>query len=43
MASHLSMDPAVASTETQIVFDYLTGAEHKKGADGIAAMRKPLF
>lgn len=42
VASNLSMDPAVASTETQIVFDYLTGAEHKKGADGIAAMRKPL-
>ena len=42
VASHLSMDPAVASTETQIVFDHLIGAEHKKGDDGIAAMRRPL-
>ncbi len=42
VASHLSMDPAVASTETQIVFDRLLGAEHKHGADGLAAMRKAL-
>ncbi len=42
VASHLSMDPAVASTETQIVFDHLIGAEHKKGDDGLAAMRRPL-
>lgn len=42
VASHLSMDPAVASTETQIVFDHLIGAEHKKGDDGIAAMRRSL-
>lgn len=42
VAHHLSMDPAVASTETQIVFDHLIGAEHKQGADGIAAMRQAL-
>jgi DNA-binding Lrp family transcriptional regulator len=42
VASHLSMDPAVASTETQIVFDHLIGAEHKQGADGLAAMRRAL-
>lgn len=42
VASNLSMDPAVASTETQIVFDHLAGADHKKGNDGIAAMRRPL-
>lgn len=42
VASHLSMDPVVASTETQIVFDHLIGAEHKEGADGLAAMRRAL-
>jgi len=42
VASHLSMDPVVASTETQIVFDHLIGAEHKQGDDGLAAMRKSL-
>lgn len=42
VASHLSMDPAVASTETQIVFDHLIGAEHKKGADGLPAMRQTI-
>lgn len=42
VASHLSMDPVVASTETQIVFDHLIGAEHKQGADGLAAMRRSL-
>ena len=42
VASHLSMDPAVASTETQIVFEHLIGAEHKKGDDGLTAMRRKL-
>lgn len=42
VANHLSMDPAVASTETQIVFDHLIGAEHKRGADGLAAMKRAL-
>jgi len=42
VASHLSMDPVVASTETQIVFDHLIGAEHQQGTDGLAAMRRPL-
>ena len=42
VANHLSMDPAVASTETQIVFDHLIGAAHKRGADGLAAMKRAL-
>lgn len=42
VASNLSMDPAVASTETQIVFDHLIGAEHKQGDDGLTAMRLRL-
>jgi DNA-binding Lrp family transcriptional regulator len=42
VASSLSMDPAVASTETQIVFEHLIGAEHKKGDDGLTAMRQKL-
>jgi DNA-binding Lrp family transcriptional regulator len=42
VASNLSMDPAVASTETQIVFDHLIGAEYKQGADGLTAMRRKL-
>lgn len=40
VANQLSMDPAVASTETTIVFDHLIGAEHKAGDDGLAAMRR---
>ncbi len=42
VASNLSMDPAVASTETQIVFEHLIGAEHKRGDDGLTAMRRRL-
>lgn len=42
VASHLSMDPVVASTETHLVFEHLIGAEHKEGADGLAAMRRAL-
>jgi len=42
VAENLSMDPAVASTETQILFEHLIGAEHKKGDDGLTAMRKRL-
>ncbi|WP_062464946.1 Lrp/AsnC family transcriptional regulator [Demequina soli] len=41
VASELSMDPAVASTETNIVFDHLIGQEHL-GAGGLAAMRGPI-
>ncbi|WP_296665614.1 Lrp/AsnC family transcriptional regulator [Demequina sp.] len=41
VASELSMDPAVASTETTIVFDHLIGQEHL-GAGGLAAMRGPI-
>lgn len=39
VANHLSMDPVVASTETNIVFDHLIGAEHHHERNGIAAMR----
>lgn len=42
VANSLSMDPNVASTETQIVFDHLIGAEHKRGDNGLAAMRRSL-
>ena len=42
VANNLSMDPAVASTETQILFEHLIGAEHKKGDDGLTAMRQKL-
>ena len=42
VANNLSMDPAVASTETQILFEHLIGAEHKRGDDGLTAMRKNL-
>ncbi|WP_084074682.1 Lrp/AsnC family transcriptional regulator [Demequina sp. NBRC 110052] len=39
VASNLSMDPVVASTETNIVFDHLIGAEHHREANSLAAMR----
>lgn len=42
VANNLSMDPNVASTETQIVFDHLLGAEYKQGDNGLAAMRHSL-
>jgi DNA-binding Lrp family transcriptional regulator len=41
VATELSMDPVVASTETNIVFDHLIGQEHL-GAGGLAAMRGPI-
>ncbi|MDN4475106.1 Lrp/AsnC family transcriptional regulator, partial [Demequina sp. SYSU T00192] len=41
VASELSMDPAVASTETNIVFDHLIGQEHL-GSGGLAALRGPI-
>ncbi len=42
VASYISMDPVVASTETNIVFEHLIGAEHHGTTGGIAAMRKPF-
>lgn len=42
VASHLSMDPAVAATETNIVFEHLTGAPYLGQVDGLAAMRGDL-
>ncbi|WP_062290342.1 Lrp/AsnC family transcriptional regulator [Demequina phytophila] len=41
VATELSMDPAVASTETNIVFDHLIGQEHL-GSGGLAALRGPI-
>lgn len=38
VAEELSMDPAVASTHTNIVFEHLTGLDHL-GEGGFAAMR----
>lgn len=38
VAMELSMDPAVASTETNVVFDHLIGVEHL-GEGGFGAMR----
>ncbi|WNM24472.1 Lrp/AsnC family transcriptional regulator [Demequina capsici] len=42
VASYISMDPVVASTETNIVFEHLIGAEHHGTTGGLAAMRKPF-
>ncbi|WP_062205014.1 Lrp/AsnC family transcriptional regulator [Demequina salsinemoris] len=42
VASYISMDPVVASTETNIVFEHLGGAEHHGMQNIIQAMRKPF-
>jgi len=39
VATRLSMDPAVASTETQIVFDWHRGLEHRAASGGFAQLR----
>lgn len=40
VAAELSMDPAVASTETQIVFDYLRGVDHRDQVGGFDELRR---
>lgn len=42
VAKKLSMDPAVASTQTHIVFDHFRGANHMDHVDGYEEMRAPL-
>ncbi len=42
VAKRLSMDPAVASTETQIVFDWLRSAGRPSGAGGFDELRAPI-
>lgn len=39
VTSELSTDPSVASTETQIVFDWLRGNEHRDADDGFDTLR----
>jgi DNA-binding Lrp family transcriptional regulator len=39
VATRLSMDPAVAYTETQIVFDWHRGLEHRAADGGFAELR----
>lgn len=43
VASKLSMDPVVASTETQIVFDYLRGLDHRGRVGGFDELRDPIL
>ncbi len=40
VATRLSMDPAVASTETQIVFDWHRGLEHRSADGGFEQLRR---
>lgn len=42
VAVELSTDPQVASTETNIVFDHLVGADHLDSGEGLAAMWQSL-
>lgn len=42
VATRLSMDPSVASTETHIVFDWLRGIDHRDDIDGFDELRDPI-
>jgi len=42
VASRLSMDPAVASTETQIVFDWLRSEDRPTATEGFDELRDPI-
>ncbi|GAA2183168.1 Lrp/AsnC family transcriptional regulator [Brooklawnia cerclae] len=42
VALRLSVDPAVASTETQIVFDWVRSLDHRTRASGFDEMRDPI-
>jgi DNA-binding Lrp family transcriptional regulator len=42
VAINLSMDPAVASTQTNIVFDYFQGGHFIDSINGFADMRAPI-
>ena len=42
VAAKLSMDPAVASTNTSIVFDHLVGVQHMSHVSGLAEVRREL-
>lgn len=42
VAQQLSMDPAVASTQTNIVFEHLSGLEYMQGNSGWAEARKSI-
>jgi DNA-binding Lrp family transcriptional regulator len=42
VAKRLSMNPAVASTQTQIVFDHLLGPQHMSHVAGYEQMRLPI-
>jgi len=42
VAVHLSMDPSVASTQTNIVFEYLHGGHYMDEIGGFADMRRPI-
>lgn len=42
VSARLSTDPAVASTETQIVFDWRRGADYRGPSDSFDTMRAPI-
>lgn len=42
VANRLSMDPAVATTNTQVVFDYIPGATRTDPTSGWGEMRAPI-
>jgi DNA-binding Lrp family transcriptional regulator len=42
VAAYLSMDQAVASTSTSIVFDHLVGAQNMEHLEGLAQMRAEI-